>query len=210
MLNGIIAALLWTLRIGAFTASALVCLFLALTAFCGCGVEAARINALDNGRTVLEGGSHVQDLPIWVSCHCSDIPCAELVEAASWWNYQLVEHGATRPVVMVAAERSAGTYGCFVEGELPPELRSEERAYRWSSGVMDGTVAFHGRWIAVLQRGEWDQGVIRHAMGHAMGLDEDPSTEVTLDLRSIMQSDAPIWGQVTPGDAGRLIGKEEL
>lgn len=208
MVRGLLSALLWTLRVGSFTAALLVCLSLVLASFCSCGLEDARVRRLDNGRTVLDGLELVPDLPLVVDCNCSNIPCSELVEAGSWWNYEMSGHGATRPVVIVVSgiRRPAKARGCFIEDELPPGIRSEEVAS--VSGIMQGewTVAIYGDWIARVQRREWNQAVLRHAMGHALGLAEDPPTTETLDLRSIMQSDAPSWGHVTARDAALVKG----
>lgn len=208
MLRGFIGAFVFVLEAAAMTLAALLCLALALAAFCSCGMESARLRRLDNGRTVLNGLELVPDLPLVVDCNCSDVPCSELVAAGSWWNYAMAGHGATRPVVLVVSgiRRPTKARGCFIEDELPPGIRSEEVAS--VSDIVQGewTVAIHGDWIARVQRREWNQAVLRHAIGHALGLDEDPPTTETLDLRSIMQSDAPAWGQVTPRDAALVKG----
>lgn len=192
---GFLKALAFVLRVTAFTLAALTCLALAIAAFAGCGaVSIIRPSDLDRGRTIIAGEPISVDLPVWVNCGCSEVSCAELVEAATWWNQEMRRHGYDRPVVMVQPWATREPYGCFLLDELPPEYRSEERFVE-------------AGWVAVLQRRELDQAVIRHAIGHALGLDEDPPSTELLGLRSIMQSDAPSWGRVTASDAAHVAGE---
>lgn len=213
MVRGLLDALWWTLRVGSFTAAALVILSLSLGAFCGCGAEAQRIASMDNGRTVLErnGRTHVQPLPVMVDCTCSDIPCDELAGAGSWWNDQMAGHGHEKPVVLVSAVPVSPMrpHLCVVERELPPGVYSSERAMAWAVPEDSMETYSVGRAHAYVQPNHWWPAVIRHAIGHYMGLTEDPPTSVTVDLESIMQSDAPPWGEVTPGDAYLLMHPHE-
>jgi hypothetical protein len=208
-----ISDFLWKLTVFALIAvTALVAQALFLTAFCGCGAEAQRLQNLDNGRTVLFNGRvHVQPLPVYVDCTCSDIDCPELAEAAGWWNEQMAGHGHEEPVVLVSAIPMAQDrpHLCIQERELPPGVYSEEVAHYWevtSDGLETSAL---GRAYAYVHPRHWWPAVIRHAIGHYMGLTEDPPTSVTVDLRSIMQSDAPPWGEVTPGDAYLLMHPHE-
>ena len=200
------------MRVGSFTAAALVILALSLGAFCGCGAEAQRIASLDNGRTVMDDGRvHVQPLPARIDCTCSDIRCDILAEAAGWWNEQMAAYGHEEPVVLVSALPVAieRPHLCVVERELPPGVYSAEWSHSFSRFEGENQTSILGRATAYVHPRHWWPAVLRHAIGHYMGLAEAPPTSVTVDLRSIMQSDAPPWGEVTPGDAYLLMHPHE-
>ncbi len=169
---------------------------------CGCDADRARIAALDNGSTVIDGWETYADLPVYVDCSCSEIPCEVLANAGLWWHQQIQRRtGLDIDVVRVRAWTVSEEYGCFVFDDLPPGVHSIESG-NWVAGRLTGT------WLARIQRDYWWPAIVRHAIGHALRLADDPPTSVTLDLRSIMQADAPAWGTVTEKDAWLVVGND--
>lgn len=186
----------WTM-----TTTLLLCL---PSAAASCAWDQARIENLDNGRTVIDGVELQPDLPLTLDCSCSTVPCWVLVEAGTWWNNQIAEKtDYDRPVVLVRPipPLVEATRGCFRFDTLPPDIMSVEVG-DWTGGRLQGD------WVAYIESDGWWKQVVWHAIGHALGLADDPPTTETLDLRSIMQADAPSWGEVTRHDARLVTGDQ--
>ena len=136
-----------------------------------------------------------------------------LPEVVAWWNDQVglevfTDYDPARP---------AETDVWVQEGQLPEERNSD----LWSSATTRGgeaqvrtTTTEDFAWIRRCQVTlnvdlAYDEDtmrtVLRHELGHCLGLADDPGIDVTVDLRSVMGAPVDPLGELTDLDRDLLV-----
>jgi predicted Zn-dependent protease len=171
----------------------------------GSDCEQQRLAELDNGRMLRTGVELRQCEPLaGISGDTRVLP-----DAVDQWNTWADMDGVERTWFAIANGAISVEEGYVPVSEWNPEYPDQGEAgiaaieYAEESGcitdcriTLSSDIADHRP--TLLQ-------VLRHEMGHCLGLDDDPGIDITVDLRSVMGRPIDPLGVLTPGDFELLI-----
>lgn len=188
-----------------------ILLFLSILVLMGSDCERDRLNNLDNGKLVRDGYELEPYLQPWklVVDETVDDPDfgfdrSQITEGIGWWNEQADRDGTDRTwfvegdstdvpdvagVILIDVGYTGGT-------EDQPILGNHYFAY--SEGfILYATITISSD---ITYDEDTVLAVLKHEMGHAMGLADDPGPPETVDLNSVMGSPLVLDGELTDHD----------
>jgi len=182
----------------------------------GSDCEPERLNALDEGLEVRDGYEvepYVLPWSITVTTEVDDPDFGFdrnlITEAVDWWNDTIDRDGTDRTwfteepvteqngVLHVTVGFTGGTEEEPVGGLL--EAAYSEGFILYATLIVSSDLTYHEDTVLA---------ILKHEMGHAMGLADDPGPPTTVDLNSVMGSPLVIDGDLTDHDFELLIGRQ--
>jgi hypothetical protein len=152
--------------------------------------EDARLRALDNGRMTLDDGTPMGPYIVpWYLTVEDSIDDQMVIDAMAWWNeqvgfvvYEMDEWSFSEVTVSSGYTGDEDADGVF-------------RDLTHDDGMIDrGDIIVSSD---ILYDDDYAQAVLRHEMGHALGLADDPHS---VDLNSVMSSPVIIGAELTVSD----------
>lgn len=195
-----------------FTLRTLLVTFLGLAVsvvLFGSDCENTRLEGLDNGRLEMSGYNvepHHYPMRVIALTSVDDEAFGFdrdlIIQAVEWWNEQASRDGIQRNVFVVDDEAIPGTTGVIevgvgytgdsYEDGIPGiyEFYYDEEFIMYGVVTVSSDITYNDRTVI---------DVLRHELGHALGLDDDPDS---IDLDSVMGSPLVYDGGLTEGDFG--------
>jgi len=162
----------------------------------GSDCECRRLEALDEGMY-----AKPEYLP-WAIVPEPELEL-EVEQACAWWNDEMSRDGVTRVVVHVepGADYPEDTHGVIPVffGYLPENEDGTDPGGLFEYAERDGRLLYGTITISadLEYHRETVGGVLRHELGNALGLSDDPNS---IDLNSVMSFELAEYGELTDHD----------
>jgi len=173
------------------------------------------VSQLDEGALLADDGEELQAPPWPITVgYDGSITREKLAgiveEGPTWWNDQIGEKaveglGEDDSAFMVFDVNGLPLAGADVL-DLQDEVELTQVRYDLHTYAIIGCRATLNYDVAYDE--ETMRVGVRHAIGHCLGLADDPGPPVTVDLRSIMAKPMDVWGELTAHDKALLLGGE--
>ena len=160
----------------------------------GADCEQDRLDGLDNGRMTLDDGTEMHPyLTPWYVTWDDSIDDDFAMDAIEWWNEQ---------AGVEVFEVEAWSFSAIsIEANLLPEdVAGVFRDNTYDDGrISSGDIVISAD---IMYDYDYSQAALRHEMGHALGLADDPHS---IDLNSIMSSPLIVGGELTDHDRSLVV-----
>jgi hypothetical protein len=183
-----------------------------------CSAEQRRIEQLDNGPTIGINGIALEPLflPVKVIYEQTPVINQLVSDAETFWNNSVSRDGVKRTVVEVVSIDTVYYDDCIVliQTGLNDDVVPDQEKY--GIHVPEKTELSYTRYglirnaiitldlvqitklnLSIKRLGET---VVRHGLGHFLGLDDDSGPPTTVDLKSVMANPVDILGELTSKD----------